>query len=103
MHMSIDCTIVIFKLHVTPQKPISYKSLLNSALRKLRLPLDSDIRMKYKANQFVINIIDVDNLEEFFTNAINNAPIELYNFDSVGKVVGIGSNQPSSSSNYGFQ
>ena len=77
--------------------------MLKTVLRKYELRLDSDIRMKYKMNQFVIDITDdVDDLEEFLTRAINNAPIELYIVDSVKNISGISSNQASSSGSGGF-
>ena len=63
MYMPIDCKRVILKLPIAPEKPISYRSLLKSVLKKSGLPLDSDIRMKYKMDQFVIDI--TDDVEEF--------------------------------------
>ena len=65
-----------FKLLVALEKSNLYKSLLKSFLRKYGLPLDSDINMKYKVDQFVIDITDyIDDIEEFMTHAIKNALI----------------------------
>ncbi len=104
MYILIDCTRVIIILPIALEKPISYKSLLKRVVRKYGLPLHSNIRMKYKMNQFVIDITDdVDDLDELLTHAINNAPIKLYIVDSVRNVLGMGGNQPSNSSSGGFQ
>ena len=66
MYMSIDCKRVILKLHISLEKSISYRSLLKSVLKKSGLPLNSDICIKYKVDQFVIDITDdVYDLEEF--------------------------------------
>ena len=104
MYMPIDCKIVILKLPITPEKPISYRSLLKSVLKKYGLPLDSDICMKYKVDQFVIDITEnVDDVEEFWSYAISNSPIEIYIVDTIRNSSGRGNNQPSSSGSGGFQ
>ena len=48
MYLPIDCKRVILRLHVTPEKPISYKTLS----KKYGLPLDNDICNKFKVDQF---------------------------------------------------
>ena len=101
MYMPIDCKRIILKLPIAPEKPISYRSFFKSVLKKFGLPVDSDIRMKYKVDQFVIDI--TDDVEEFWSHAIYNSPIEIYIVDTIRNSSGRGSNQPNSSSSGGFQ
>ena len=103
-YIPIDCKRVILRLPIIPEKPISYQYLLKSVLQKSGLPLDSDICMKYKVDQFVIDINDdVDDLEEFWSHAICNDPIEIYIVDNIRNNSGRGSNQPSTSGSGDFQ
>ena len=60
--------------------------------------------MKYKVDQFVIDITDdFDDLGEFWSHAICNSPIEIYIIDTIRNSSGRGSNQPNSSDSGGFQ
>ena len=66
MYMPINCTRVILKLPVASVMQITYQSLLEIVIKKYRLLIDSEIRMKYKVNEVVLEIIDdLDDLENF--------------------------------------
>lgn len=107
MYLPVDCYRVPLKLPVTPEKPLTYKVLLKCIFKKLGLPLDAPIHIKYKVDHYVIDITDdEDDFGEFLchaiSNSLNNSPIEIYVVDIVRNVSGMGSNHPSSSSS-GFQ
>ena len=60
--------------------------------------------MKFKVDQFLLDITDdSQDVEEIWSHAINNAPIEIYIVDTIRNSSGRGNNQPNTSGSGGFQ
>ena len=58
MSLPIECYIVLLKLLVETEQPLTCKVLLKNIFKKLGLPLDAPICMKYKVDQYAIDIND---------------------------------------------